>query len=1043
MNLTEYLKIIQQRYDFGISTEHSYRGYLQTLLESLVSGIDVTNEPKRQKVGAPDYVIQNKQIPVGYIEAKDIGIDLDKIEKSEQIKRYLGSLDNIIITDYIEFQWFRNGIRVQTVKIAEIKSGKVKPIPENYSTFHTFIQNFCSFSGQTIKSSEKLATIMAQKARMMEEVIYKAVIDTDEENSIHDQFEAFRKVLIHDLDERKFSDIYAQTIAYGLFAARLHDESLDDFSREEAGTLIPKTNPFLRQLFKYVSDPDLDVRISWIINDLAEIFRATDLKEILKDFGRATQQNDAFIHFYETFLSEYDPKLRKSRGVYYTPEPVVKFIVRAVDDILKNDFNLSMGLADTTKIKMERETQVDDKRYKTGVRRETKEVHKVQILDPATGTGTFLSEVIKQIYSNFEGQQGIWSDYVEKDLIPRINGFEILIASYTMCHLKLEMLLKETGFTTKNNIKQQRLRVFLTNSLEEAHPDTGTLFASWLSNEATSANYIKKNTPVMVVLGNPPYSNFGQMNQGSWIRSLIEIYKKNLNEKKINLDDDYIKFIRYGQYYIDKNGEGILAYITNNSFLDGITHRNMRKSLLSSFEKIYIINLHGDSKKQEESPDGSPDNNVFDIRQGVSIHIFIKTKKCRNNSKADIFYYDLFGKRESKYIFLDKSKLSHIKWKKIDPFTPYYFFIPKDFSKQNKYQMGFSLTELFSKFSIGIETQKDSVTIQHSEEELFEVCKDIKILEPDDFQLKYNIKEGTDWRINNAKNDIIENFNPIKISYRPFDCRFTSYSGVTKGFHARPRNAVLRNMLIDNLALTSVKLNRKFEKETFFITDKITDKSITSSLDNATIFPLYIYSDNYSELGLDCGYRKSNLNLDIINTIKSKTGLEYSETNQEEQKYITPLSIIDYIYAILYSNYYRNLYREFLKIDHPRIPYPSTKEYYFTISKFGRQLRNIHLLKDNTISNFITAYPIGGQNKVTKITYEDNKVFINKEQYFDRVPKLAWSFFIGGYQPAQKWLKDRKGHQLTYDDIIHYQKIIVSLIETDRIMKEIDEVIEI
>lgn len=473
--------------------------------------------------------------------------------------------------------------------------------------------------------------MMAAKARLLEDTLERAVTsdeETQENTSLKGQFETFKQILIHDLTPKGFADIYAQTLAYGMFAARLHDPSLENFSRQEATELIPKTNPFLRKLFQYVAGYDIDPRIKTTVDNLAEVFRATDVNALLHNFGKSTQTNDPIIHFYETFLSEYDPKLRKSRGVWYTPEPVVKFIVRAVDDILKTEFNLPDGIADTSKTKIKIKDfakATADMRSKTKQIEREVEVHKVQILDPATGTGTFLAEVVKHIYSTrFQSMQGAWSGYVEEHLIPRLNGFEILMASYSMAHLKLDMLLTETGYIPK---KEQRFNIYLTNSLEEHHPDTGTLFANWLSSEANEANHIKRDTPVMVVMGNPPYS-VSSSNKSAWIENLVADYKKDLNERNIQpLSDDYIKFIRFGQHFIEKNGEGILAYISNNSFIDGIIHRQMRKNLLETFDKIYILDLHGNAKKKETAPDGGKDENVFDIMQGVSINIFVKTRK--------------------------------------------------------------------------------------------------------------------------------------------------------------------------------------------------------------------------------------------------------------------------------------------------------------------------------------------------------------------------------------------------------------------------------
>ena len=504
------------------------------------------------------------------------------------------------------------------ISIGEVTEKGIKPLTENFANFENLIKDFCSHIGQTIKSPKKLAEMMAGKARLLSDVIEKSLTSDEtnqEDSTLKDQMNAFKDILIHDITPQGFADVYAQTIAYGMFAARLHDPTLPTFSRQEAAELIPKSNPFLRKLFAYIAGPDIDDRIKWIVDSLVDIFLACNVEEILKNYGKATKMDDPIIHFYETFLSEYDPKLRKARGVWYTPQPVVNFIVRAVDDILKTEFNLPQGLADTSKTKIK--VDVQGKKVE-------QEVHRVQILDPATGTGTFLAEAVKHIHKKFEGQQGIWSNYVENHLLPRLNGFELLMASYAMAHLKLDLLLTETGYKPTTN---QRFRVYLTNSLEEHHPDTGTLFANWLSTEANEANHIKRDTPVMCVIGNPPYS-VSSSNKNEWIENLTADYKKNLNERNIQpLSDDYIKFLRLGQYYVEKTGEGILAFISNNSFIDGIIHRKMREELMKTFDKIYILDLHGNAKKKETAPDGSTDQNVFDIMQGVSINIFVKKKK--------------------------------------------------------------------------------------------------------------------------------------------------------------------------------------------------------------------------------------------------------------------------------------------------------------------------------------------------------------------------------------------------------------------------------
>ena len=655
MTIQDYVSKINILYKTGNAREHSYRGDLQNLIMAILPDVLVTNEPARVSCGAPDYVLTKKDIPIGYIEAKDIGVDLASKSLKEQFDRYKAGLTNLIFTDYLDFHFYKNGEFVTKIAIAHLSfpssggvpegrggkflssggvpegrggSSKVEivPIQENFEQFINLIKNFAQTISQTIKSPTKLAQMMAGKAKLMADVIEKSLNADDEKeirSSIKNQMLSFQQMLIHDIDNKSFADIYSQTIAYGMFAARYHDPTLPTFSRQEAATLIPKSNPFLRKLFQDIAGYDLDNRLVWIVEELVSIFLASDVATIMKNFGKSTKQEDPVVHFYETFLGEYNPALRKARGVWYTPQPVVNFIVRAVDDILKTDFNIKDGLADTSKIKIKKKaiTQTKGKDAKIQEVETEIEVHKVQILDPATGTGTFLAEVVKHIHKKFEGQQGIWSKYVTNDLIPRLNGFELLMASYAMAHLKMDMLLTETGYKPTDD---QRFRIFLTNSLEEAHPDTQTLFSSWLSDEADQANAIKRDAPVMVVMGNPPYS-VSSSNKSKWIEGLTADYKKDLNERNIQpLSDDYIKFIRFGQHFIEKNGVGILAYISNNSFIDGIIHRKMREELMKTFDKIYILDLHGNSKKKEVSPDGSVDQNVFDIMQGVSINIFVK-----------------------------------------------------------------------------------------------------------------------------------------------------------------------------------------------------------------------------------------------------------------------------------------------------------------------------------------------------------------------------------------------------------------------------------
>ena len=824
MNLDQYIDNINKRFKLGNATEHTFRGDLQQLLESVVPDIRATNEPKRQQCGAPDYILTQKNIPVGYIEAKDIGDkDLDGTKKTgnkEQFDRYKGSLNNLIFTDYLEFHFYRDGQFVKKIAIGEVTSKGIKPLTENFKRFEDFIKDFCSHVGQTIKSSQELAKMMANKARLLAGVIENAVTSdevNDENSTLKAQMDGFKQILIHDITPKGFADVYAQTITYGMFAARLHDPTLPTFNRTEAAELIPKSNPFLRKLFSYIAGPDIDDRMLWIIDDLVNIFLACNVDEMLKNYGKTTKTEDPIIHFYEDFLREYDPALRKARGVWYTPQPVVNFIVRAVDDILKTEFNISQGLADTSKTTI----TVDQQGQKV-----TQAVHTVQILDPATGTGTFLAEVVKLIHKKFAGQQGIWSNYVETHLLPRLNGFELLMASYAMAHLKLDLLLRETGFTPTTN---QRVRVYLTNSLEEYHPDTGTLFANWLSAEANAANYIKRDTPVMCVIGNPPYS-VSSTNKGKWIEHLVADYKKDLHEQNIQpLSDDYIKFTRYGQYLIDKNGSGILAYISNNSFLDGLIHRQMRKNLLQTFDKIYILDLHGNAKKKEKSPDGSADVNVFDIMQGVSINFFIKTGKKKPDELGKILHFDLYGSRQYKYDQLIENTINSILWRKLDNNLNNYFFTTKDFSEEKTYILGFKVDDLLPINACGIVSARDSLVVQKTKNELENVINDLTSLDEVSFRNKYHEqKDSRDWTYEDAKKDI--HIATIRrIDYRPFDKRFIIYSPKSKGILSYPRNEIMKNMISSsNVALLICKQQSTFDFQHIFITQSLSDKCSVS-----------------------------------------------------------------------------------------------------------------------------------------------------------------------------------------------------------------------
>jgi len=1130
MPIQNYIEKINQLYLSEHSGEHTYRADLQNLLTALIpQDIVIINEPTQIKCGKPDYMLFKEDIELGFIETKAIGKDLNSKEYSEQFERYKNGLTNLILTDYLYFELYNNGEKKITVRIAEVKNGVIVPIIANYATFKELINEFIAYTGQSITLPTQLAKLMAGKAKLFAFVVLEALtldLKSHSKSDLTDQIDSFKEVLLHEIEPAEFSDIYAQTIAYGLFTARLHDTNSTRFTRKKAARLIPLSNPFLKKLFGLIEKEDLDNRITWIIESLVTIFSAVNVEKIQQKFKKASFENDPIIHFYETFLAEYNPQLRKSRGVWYTPQPVVNFIIRAVDELLKEDFNLAEGLADSSKATFE--IAIEGKRTK-----QKEQLHRVQILDPATGTGTFLAETIKHIYeskSELTPQQ--WSDYVENDLIPRLNGFEILMASYAMAHLKLDLLLSELNFTPTH--KNQRLNVYLTNSLEEfKQKDIKDLeVARWLLNEANAANRIKRDTPVMVVMGNPPYA-VSSSNKSDWIHNLIAIYKKDLNEKNIQpLSDDYIKFIRFGQYFIEKNGAGILAYISNNSFIDGITHRQMRKNLLETFDKIYILDLHGSHKKNETDSDGGKDENVFDIMQGVSINIFVKTGHKASNELAQVYQFDFFGKRKTKYDRLENETLTSIQWNKVDYYEPNYFFVPKDFNAQEKYDEGFSIADLFMKNASGIKTHRDDFVIDFNENDLEKRVKEFYNLNYSDNEIlsKLNLKDNRDWSLSKAR--VNEKFQPeliTNILYRPFDTRKIYYSANLIDFG---REKIMQNFLQhENVGLLTCRQQSTFDFQHLFITKLISDMCSVSLQTKETgyVFPLYTYPEtpkvkrlsaekkskieaNYqSELkalkqleicfkGFEKLYqsiaqnqetqklyqtqqknylkqksvvdklktlleadnvpnetlsifneeqqRQPNFNRAIIQKIADNLGLEFTAEKETKLNTFAPIDLLDYIYAVLHSPRYRETYKEFLKIDFPRVPYPEL-ENFWQLVKLGGELRALHLLESAILQQPISTFTGQGNNKIEqKITtanfqITDNiknvgQVSINSSQYFENVPLIAWEFYIGGYQPAQKWLKDRHGRELSSDDILHYQKIIHALTETARIMQEID-----
>lgn len=1017
----DYIQKVTETYNSGHATEHSYRPALQELFEKITE-LKVHNEPKRSEFGAPDFVFTKGKTVIAYAEAKDIHVSLDEIEKSEQMVRYYG-YSNIILTNGLDFRFYRNAAPYgDSVVIGKLNKEGVETFESQFQLLTDTIGAFIKESKEPIKSGTVLSKVMAGKARRIRDNVKKFLEDdkNPKNENLLGVYEVIKKLLLADLDHAKFADMYAQTLVYGLFVARFNDKTQENFTRQEARDLIPPSNPFLREFFNHIAGPSFDNRIEYIVNELCEEFNHADVRETIHKyyktdlFGKVHESKDPIIHFYEDFLQEYDSAERKKMGVFYTPLPVVRFIVRAVDDILKKEFDLSQGLADNTKIDIVKEIQ--GKRHKVPV-------HKVQVLDPATGTGTFLNEAILHIKKSFEGQEGRWSSYVNEDLLPRMHGFELMMASYTIAHLKLSSTIAETGAKIENT----RLGVYLTNSLEKAEIEEKTLFdiglGKAITEESNQANKVKNELPIMVVMGNPPYS--GESSNAHYKGN--DVYKTEPGGGKLQernskwLNDDYVKFIRLAESMIEKTGEGIVAMITAHGYIDNPTFRGMRHHLMQTFENIYILDLHGNANKKEKALDGSKDENVFNIKTGVSIFIGIK-HKSKSSKASKIFRADSYGARNDKFEYLNKGSFDTPEWVEIKPSAPNFEWVARDTKTQEEYRKGFSVADLFPVSSVGIVTSRDAFVIDFNKQTLKDRMTDfLRTEDAKDALKKFGLKENLKWKASKALTHQFDENNLMPISYRPFDDRFVYYS---EDFIERSRKDVMRHLSqSENIGLVTARSNKNPEVDHFFVSKFMTEAKLGESSTQSAVFPLYLYADDGSKI--------VNLKKDIVAGIEEIVGK------------ITPEDIFDYLYAVLYSPRYRKEYKEFLKIDFPRVPYPKDATIFKLLVELGKELRELHLMESSKLNTPLTTYPETGTDVVDEKypKHKDGKVFINQTQYFGNVPETAWNFTIGAYQPAQKWLKDRQGRVLSNEDLNHYQKITVALVETHRIMLEIDKIL--
>jgi predicted helicase len=1049
-----YTATLKRKFATGEAGEHAYRGALETLFESLAD-INAINEANRTEVGIPDFVFIDGDVTRGYGEAKDLGFDLDAENTQAQADRYANASTNMMLTNELEFRFYKNGEVYRTIIIGEKAGDKLEFFSDKFEKLTHELEDFLARDPESIKSAKRLAKVMADKARLLRDVVAQ-ILEKKAATDIHTQLKAFRATLMKGLSKEEFADMYAQTIAYGLFAARYEDDTPESFSRHEAHELIPHSNPFLRKFFHHIAGPDFDRDLAKLIDDLVTVFRTADVNEMMHaEFQK--KNKDPMMHFYETFLGEYDKKLRKSRGVYYTPQEVVSFIVRSTDEILKDTFDITDGLADKSKIKIKKKVQAVDGRTKDKIKQVDDEVHRVQILDPAVGTGTFLHHVITEIGQHFEGQEGRFQSYVDEDLLPRLHGFELLMAPYTMAHLKLGATLSELGYKHDHESGAERLGVYLTNSLEEGVREVPNIFmAKWLSKESKDAAKVKNDTPVMCVLGNPPYSGISK-NNGDWIMGLIEDYKyvdgEHFGERKHWLGDDYVKFIRLAEKQVEETGEGVVAMITNHGYIDNPTFRGMRWHLMQTFDEIYVLDLHGNSKKKETAPDGSKDENVFDIQQGVAIFFGIKTGEKASGATADVHHAEVYGKREDKHDFLNDSSWQELEWTKLSPQEQYYFFTDKDMTAQADYLQGVKLDELFPENVTGIVTMGDDYAISHSKNELRQRLEKTARELPTEDELRTDFSLGKNYPkflLGNMPNFEFNDEKLVPITYRPFDTRWTYFDN---GVLWRWRHSVMQHFVgHENYGFIS-KRGVDVPGPPSFISDNLLESRAFSNPGSQGVdyfYPLYLYPEG-DTLFEDERERKPNLEPELIEEIADGLGLEFVSDHADdgagESGTFTPLDILDYCYAVLHSPHYREKYQEFLKIDFPRVPFTDDSDLFFKLAKKGSKLRKLHLL-ENISSDFATTFPESGSMEVTKYEFEPSeadkdvgKIWINDSQYFGNVQKAVWEFYIGGYQVLRTWLRYRKrdGVTLTSDDIEHLQKVMVSLDGTIELMKEINE----
>ncbi len=1035
-----YIKGLKQ-FNLNEITEHSHRKTLQELLESVFSSINkkikILHEPKRNKGLSPDFKVTFNNSIIGYVENKGIEEDLHKVLKSEQISKYLELSDNILLTNYIDWVWIKDKKRhiISLCSIEDLEKRNFKLNEENVNDVFKLISSFFSQPPLGISKPKDLAIALAIRGKWLKDFLQEELHRQEREHQsgkLFGLYDTFKNNIHSELTLDNFADAFSQTLVYGLFLAKLNsanENNPEEISLYNAKKYIPVSFELIKELLDFIDELEKEdyKDIRWIVEEVLSIMNNLNLDDLLLSLSykkwnkKGDSDNflkDPYVYFYEDFLSAYDKKLRKAKGVYYTPPPVVNFIIRAIDDLLVDRFNIKDGLADR---------------------------EKVTVLDFATGTGTFLLEIFKNIFEKLPPKSGKQNLIIKEHILKNLYGFEYLIAPYTIAHLKLSQFLIDNGYIFDNN---ERLQIYLANTLEPVSPSYNA-FIPALSEESKLAKDVKEK-PILVITGNPPYSGHSQNPSWkikksyknnkevskkvlTWIGEQIEKYKfvdsKPLGEKNPKwLQDDYVKFIRFAQHKMEEVDEGIVGIITNHSFLDNPTFRGMRQSLMNTFDEMYFLDLHGNAKKKEKTPDGGKDENVFDIEQGVCISILIKNNKSSDSHQCKIYHSDFWGLREEKYKNCVIYNFKDVIWEELKPQLPFYFFVSYDDSLKLNYDKGISLKDIFELNSVGIVTARDNFTIHNYPEQVKNTIAKFLSMDDEEARIHFNLgKDTRDWKIVYAKNDLLrsnKNENSIvRIAYRPFDIRWTYYTGKSKGFHCMPRGEVMQHMLKSNIAIISVRQVAEGIFNHCFVTNNIIESRMTlSNKGIGYLFPLYRYLKSSNNL-FESSNKIENFKKEFRNYIFSK--YKYNFTSEE---------VFGYIYSILHSPDYRKKYSDFLKTDFPRITLTDDINTFRKLSSLGWELAQVHLMNKEYLNKLpkskLGNYTGTGNNEVIKPEYIYNnktkygRLKINPAQYFDNVPEEIYNFYIGGYQVLDKYLKDRKSRTLTLDEIENVENIV-------------------